>query len=451
MMRVVMRFERRQRFEWDAGRERRFVLVSQEDDRVTVRPGVVTADGDVIDAEATTIERYGDRAVADDAFELVGRDALAEGAVAVAFPPQHFRRHDAHEARCIGSPDAPAPWAAYAAWLARHGDLRATLAAHVRADDAAAQAQLLAAHALDLLGTEHARFHLDYRHGFIVGAEIAIFLGSTSDRLDEAAALFLAAPAGRFVERLRFGLAAARHGNDWAPTLHAIARSGRARAIRSLALDAYDYRDSKFHLTSFGDLGDAWAALPALESLRIRAGGHGRLGALHLPHLQAFTLEHANLRTQQVDDIARARWPNLRSLDLAIGRRAHESEATLARLRPILHGEGMPVLEHLALRDCEFADELVDDLARSPLLPRLRSLAVTGSRLASAGARSLLASAAAFRHLDAFDLGCNYLTRDEATRIRRALPRATTADQQPRDGDDAPQFERVPMFSAEPT
>ncbi|MDQ3371022.1 MAG: hypothetical protein M3680_36855 [Myxococcota bacterium] len=427
----MSRYERRQRYEWTFRGSKQFVLVSQEGHRVTVRRGVVEPGGDRYDREASTIERYASGAEADRAFAAAGQLARGEGGRAIPSPKYVWRRHRELEAGCLASPDDPGPWERYAAWLREHADLRGMLAAHVGAEDRASASELLSTHAYELLGTEHARIEVDYRHGFIVEARIGTDLGATTlDTLEEATATFLAAPGGRFVERLRFGLAGTRGDNDWGPTMRAIAVSGCATRIRELRFDAYANVDSAFDATPIGDWSDAWAALPALETLRIRGGGGGTLGALDLPALRVFVREHANLRARELDEITRASWTSLETLVLDLGSRAKGGEATIAGLRSILRGVGLPELRHLALRRCEFPADVIVELARSPLLSRIRSLSLRGGTMASDAASALVDNAKAYAHLEALDLGGNRLSDADLARIRAVLPTVRDDSQQ---------------------
>ena len=68
-------------------------------------------------------------------------------------------------------------------------------------------------------------------------------------------------------------------------------------------------------------------------------------------------------------------------------------------------------LRHLSLMQLGGADQVVEDLAGSPLLRQLETLAVAMGTLTDIGARIVIRERAAFRHLKLLNLQDNYLSR----------------------------------------
>lgn len=74
-------------------------------------------------------------------------------------------------------------------------------------------------------------------------------------------------------------------------------------------------------------------------------------------------------------------------------------------------------MQHLAICNCEFVDELIDAIAASPLRPRLRTLSLAYGCLTDAGAARLAHHRSAFAHLDLLSLAHNYLSDDAVASV----------------------------------
>jgi predicted DNA-binding WGR domain protein len=352
------------------------------------------------------------------------------------------------ERECLETPDDRGPWEIYGDWLISQDDIRGEIAALQRNHKDRDATRLIAQHYDALFGrhagdmqqphlfglsttggrrTDWRRLsasELAWRHGFLRGACLVVENPDGSEvSLADYTRSFLAAPIARFVDQLRFGIAG-DGTNDWGPTLRVLADSIQAPYLRELRFDAEETTEVSW--IAIGEL-DGWSAFPRLEHLRFRAGQGGTLGTLDLPALRSFEYMSTAIGQLEIESIAAAAWPSLERLELWLGAGDRGAIATIRPLQPILDGTRLPVLRHLGLVNSEHARDLIDALARSPLLPRLRSLDLSRGTLYTAG--ELLANAAAFTHLESIALGRNYLSDDDCDRIRNALPNANVDDQ----------------------
>ena len=104
-------------------------------------------------------------------------------------------------------------------------------------------------------------------------------------------------------------------------------------------------------------------------------------------------------------------------------------------VRPILEGRGLPALRELGLCNSAFADELAGVLGKCPVLRQLRVLDLSKGTLSDDGARALLASAAAFAHLERLDLTENYLGDEMQAAVAKLCPDVRADDQREADED----------------
>lgn len=350
------------------------------------------------------------------------------------------------EAAIAESPDEPGPYLVYADWLQAIGDPRGTLIVlqhHGREREAS---ELLEAHRAHFLGplAEAAaaagpeprrgagprKLELAWHLGFIREARVGWWAaGGETARRQAVAALgaLLALPSSRFLRHLAIeSVPFLRGGRDLDPFLAAIAGAARARplTLRSLFVgqDASPW--------TIGPIAGVLAACPELRHLTLRAGELA-LGALAHPRLRAFGIEGHRLTRQNVAEMAAADWPRLEQLEISFHSRDLPGGCDARDLAPLWAGDNLPALQHLGVLACPFADELVRDLAASPLLGRLRTLDLSGGALSAAGVAAMARSRLAFSHLARLELVHNRL--DAAARaVARGLARAVhVGPQQP--------------------
>ncbi|MEJ7600701.1 MAG: hypothetical protein WKG01_22535 [Kofleriaceae bacterium] len=438
---------REQRFDWTTRAERKYRVVSQRGPVVGWQGGTVGADGTLVAIPSEVFRRtFPSVAEASVGYGELVASIEYDGAVPVdVHPPATIHANPELEALCEGSPDSPDPWAVYADWLIAQGDPRGEVAALHLAGKPAAARRVLAAHYAQLCGNEERPIALELRHGFAVAATLTIDRTGVLP-LDVLTQQVLDAPIARFLQSLRFGLAHFEsHTNTWRPTLDAVLRAPHASRIRERRFDAYSYQDCELSWTTFGDFSTAWPALANLELLHLRSGAGGTLGTIVLPNLRTFIRESGGLTSTELAAIASADWPRLAHLEIWTGSSNHGSDITLHHLVPILAGRGLPALRHLGIVNSELSDSLIAELARSEILPQLHSLDLSRGVMAQVAADSLVAHAAAFRHLASLDLSANVLERAEIDRIRAVLDNVITVGQRERDEDEYEDDELVEL------
>jgi uncharacterized protein (TIGR02996 family) len=450
---------RNQRFEVPQLGDTWFLEVVQIDTTVHYRSGRITGGADRVDRSDTT--HFASQEAADRAYDercaeagyhgaaeisdddrrsraavretavKARRHGAISSAIATELPPREdVAPHEELEAQCLASPDSPAPWEVYADWLESRGDPRAAIAARHRAGgrvDRLVREQLLGIADDDdveeeLRGASDHEIELDFelRFGFVRHASIKVKYDAGIE-LEVAVRRFLSAPVARFVDSLRFGLAAFEGDNDWAPVLRAVVESAQAPRMRALAFDDFTSEDSELSWVEYGDFSELLPRLPALEHLKIRSGGGGTLGRLVMPAMKSFVRESGGLKRTELVEICGAQWSNLEHLEIWTGATNYGAEASCDDFERVLAARDLPRLRHLGIVNSQLSDELVPVLARSRVLPQLESLDVSRGIGAEALADALVEHAAAFRHLAAIDLSGNFLDATQVGRIREVL------------------------------
>jgi len=328
----------------------------------------------------------------------------------------------------------------YADWLQTQSDVRGELAGLFLGGQEDDARRWIADNPTRLFGPLDVKldsevYALDWRNGFLRGASLKRASIDSNTKLGELTAQFLALPVARLVTELRFGLAGYESDNDWSDTMQAIVDSPQAAQLRVLRFDDYTYEDSEISWTAFGDFSPFWSKLPALEELQIRSGEGGTLGELALPNLKTFVRVSGGLGADEIKSIMNASWPKLEHLEIWFGKEDYGAAGSVESLAPLLDGRVPKTLRHLGLVNCEFSHELIEPLAKSPVLRQLKSLDLSKGVIQDRDVDVLLRHADAFAHLESLDLSENLLN-ERGRDIHAKMSNANVGAQRFDDGDD---------------
>jgi hypothetical protein len=226
--------------------------------------------------------------------------------------------------------------------------------------------------------------------------------------------------------------------------------------LRRLELGALDFagREMEYSWVALGNVGKVLRRFPQLREVVLAganrhddASGYDQqriqpnpmclaLGDIDLPELRRFALRTPDLVASQLTAIANARWPKLERLELWFGAPGRGCDCTIDDACALLAAVP-PTVTALGLMNATFTDALIEPLARSPVLRRLRTLDLSLGCLSDAGAALIRHHADAFAHLESLDLGRSYLTSAGCQRVDRVCASVRVEDQrEPEDEED---------------
>ncbi len=369
-----------------------------------------------------------------------GRGSSDRSACSTTCPPPPARHaHHAELATGFADTGEPASALVYADFLQSQGDPRGELIAlHHAERDAEAELLIarhadhflgpLAAYATVLDGTRLPAF--GWGLGFIRTARLGYHVHHVAQGVDHAVehalATLLDHPSGALVRDLVVTVNVREGRSEIEPVTAALA-SHDAPALRRLRLgefrfagprNAADGVEHEMSWVRFGDLAPLWPRLARLEQLVLQGAlGEPVLGALDLPRLHELGVLTGGLAADNTRAIAAAAWPALEAMTLWFGSDRYGFTGDAGDVAPLLAGTRLPRLTTLWLENASFADELIEPLARSPLLPRLAELSLALGTLSDRGAATLARHAGAFAHLARLDLSFNCLSGDGVARV----------------------------------
>ncbi|SCL22605.1 hypothetical protein GA0074692_1424 [Micromonospora pallida] len=227
-----------------------------------------------------------------------------------------------------------------------------------------------------------------------------------------------------------------------APVDLLVSLAPRLTGLRALFLGEMTFEECEISWIRHGDVTGLLEAYPALEVLRVRGADGLRLRPVRHEALRELAFESGGLPAELVRAVAACDLPALTHLELWLGVDEYGGDATVADLAPVLAGERLPALRHLALCNAEIADEVAAAVATAPVVARLAVLDLSRGTMTDAGLDALLAGQP-LTHLHRLDLYHHYLSEEAARRavarlagVRLAGVRVDVSDPQEPDEDD---------------
>ncbi|KMO44593.1 hypothetical protein VQ03_02200 [Methylobacterium tarhaniae] len=199
--------------------------------------------------------------------------------------------------------------------------------------------------------------------------------------------------------------------------------------LRALFLGDIVSEENEISWINQSDLSALWPAFPLLEHMQVRGATDLSLGRFEAPRLTTLIVESGGLPRRVVQEALAAGAPELRHLELWLGTDGYGGDSTPDDFTALFAGRLFPKLDTLALRDCDYVDDLAAAIATAPILERITTLDLSLGTLTDAGAEALLASPAIAK-LSRLDLHHHYLSDDMMARLERLGPVVDVSEQQ---------------------
>ena len=278
-----------------------------------------------------------------------------------------------------------------------------------------------------------------WRRGYIHKATI-----SCPDDGDEGAAdileLLVHHPSGRFLNELVIGFDGLPGDSDLQSVIDILAHQ-MVPSLRKLHLGEFEYPEQcEISWFTVGNLAELWRAVPRLMHLIVQ-GAEFTLGDIEHDKLEHLELRTGGLPSAVARSVTAARLPALRHLEVWYGSETYGGDASFLDVAPLLERHDLSALRTLALKNCEFTDEICDGISRSRLLRQLEVLDLSMGTMSDTGVDAIVAHADAFKHLKTIDVSKNWITSEGIARLRTVGPQIIDDDQQ--EGDEDARFVSV--------
>ncbi|WP_052852953.1 STM4015 family protein [Streptomyces avicenniae] len=270
-----------------------------------------------------------------------------------------------------------------------------------------------------------------------VAWRVAVAAYDSSEQWEAAFARFMAAVDTTAVRALVVGAWSDVYENGPEAVIEALVGArDRLPALRALFLGDIVMEEAEISWITQGRATALLDAFPDLEEFGVRGGQGLEFPAVRHERLRSLTVETGGMPVAAVRGVAASDFPDLVHLDLWLGTSQYGGDAEVGDLAPIMAGDRLPSLRHLALRNSEMQDAVCEALASAPVVAGLDVLDVSMGVLTDEGAAALL-TGQPLTHLDRLDMSHNYLSEPIRDRLRETLePAGVTLDLDRGDAED---------------
>jgi hypothetical protein len=242
--------------------------------------------------------------------------------------------------------------------------------------------------------------------------------------------------AARLLTEINIGLMDHDYPVDLQSGIDAICKAGKLEALQSVFIGDFEYPDEQeLSWVEAGAVGKVLLIAPNLRSLHVRGGGID-IGKLEHDKLENLFLETTGLPKSAVGSVGKCKLPSLTRMEVWLGNDERGGDGNVKQLAELFKGTGVPKLEHLGLKNCEWQDEIAVALAKSQVLAQLKTLDLSLGTMHGAGAEAILANAAKFHHLEHIDLSRNFLSDEHVKQLRKAFGKKVDVSDQEEADDD---------------
>ena len=272
------------------------------------------------------------------------------------------------------------------------------------------------------------------KHGFFEWLR----LENAEDWMDEAfaavdfATKLFATPLCAALDELRIGILRWDHNSKDVPNvLKAAGKHAWSKSLSRLVLgDVSSDIDMAHHV--IGEVGEVITkSFPALRSLKLHSGAQDwrdagetfSVDGLALPALETLVIETCAMTKHRLLGVMTAKLPKLSALELWFGG-SEEADASAKDLARLFDGKAFPGVTKLGLKNHEFAGDLIDRLAASPLAAQLETLDLSMSTLDATTVPRLAEIADRFPKLKVLDVSDNFLVEADIGRLMGAFKQA---------------------------
>lgn len=188
--------------------------------------------------------------------------------------------------------------------------------------------------------------------------------------------------------------------------------------ISRMFIGDMDYEECEVSWIEQGDYSNLLKALPNLKSLTIKGSNELSLGNIDHNNLEELEIICGGLPTSVIKQIASARLPKLKKLNLYFGVEDYGFDGTSDDIASILKADYIKNLTYLGLGDSEIQDEIVEKVVESKNLYNIKTLDLSNGTLTDKGGQMILDNISMFKGLDKLDLTYHYLSEEMMQNLR---------------------------------
>lgn len=223
----------------------------------------------------------------------------------------------------------------------------------------------------------------------------------------------LADPEFPELEELIIGGWGEEFDDDCQPIIDGIVENAdKFSHITKLFIGDMDFEVCEVSWIMQGDYSSLWKAMPQLKELTIKGSNDLTLGDVEHEGLESLTIICGGLGKDVIEEIAKAKLPNLKKLLLYIGVEDYGFDGDADTIRALLADSDFPKLEYLGITDSEIQDELTEVVLESKYIHQIRTLDLSNGTLTDKGGKLLLEKLPGFSNIEKLDVHYHYLSNE---------------------------------------
>lgn len=199
--------------------------------------------------------------------------------------------------------------------------------------------------------------------------------------------------------------------------------------ITKLFIGDMDFETCEVSWIMQGDYSGLWEAMPQLKELTVKGSNDLTLGTIRHDNLESLTIICGGLGKDVMEEIAKAKLPNLKKLLLYIGIEDYGFDGDADTVRKMLAESDFPNLAYLGITDSEIQDELTEVVLECKYIRQITTLDLSNGSLTDKGGRLLLEKLPGLPNIEKLDVHYHYLS-DEVMEKLEELPISVDVSEQ---------------------
>lgn len=225
-----------------------------------------------------------------------------------------------------------------------------------------------------------------------------------------------------------------------------VANREKFAGIKCLFVGDMEFEECEVSWIEQADYSKLWAALPQLETLKIKGSTNLVLGDIRHDNLKCLEIVCGGLPKEALASIGAARLPELEELSLYIGVENYGFDGTVDDIANMLEKSDFPKLKKLGILDSEIQDEVAAAVVKCKYMNRISALDLSCGTLTDKGGQQLLDALPEFKNIKNVNLEFHYMS-DEMMEKLEGLEAEVNVDDQQEDDEYDGEIYRYPMLT----
>ena len=215
------------------------------------------------------------------------------------------------------------------------------------------------------------------------------------------------------------------------PLLDAIVENAdRFGHIRKLFVGDMDFEVCEVSWIMQGDYSRIWKAMPQLKELTIKGSTDLTLGEIEHENLESLTIICGGLGQNVIQEIEKAKLPQLKKLLLYIGIEDYGFDGNVDTIQELLANSDFPKLTYLGIVDSEIQDDLTEVVLKCKYIRQIETLDLSCGTLTDKGGELLLSKLPELSNIRKLDVHHHYLSDEVMEKLGKLSLEADLSEQE---------------------